>query len=169
MTDLSSKPVEQATAYVLPLAGTNSNAGAAQQVAVVPTQVRRPWQATIRTGFQALVALATLVPLVLTDVYESPDAYPAAITQVVFVAGLVSRIMAMPAVEQFLRDFLPFLAAAPPPTGEAGESGLLMLGALLIIVGFALLFATTADVLGFVSLAFGLIVLILGIVRHGGI
>jgi hypothetical protein len=71
-------------------------------VAVEPTQMRRPWQATIRTTFQALVALATLLPLVVANVYDSPDAYPAVVAQVLV-------------VEAFLREFFPFLAAAPPP------------------------------------------------------
>jgi hypothetical protein len=84
-------------------------------VAVEPTQMRRPWQATIRTTFQALVALATLLPLVVANVYDSPDAYPAVVAQVLVVAGIVARLMAHPGVEAFLREFFPFLAAAPPP------------------------------------------------------
>jgi hypothetical protein len=123
------KPVEQAPAVVLPTPGQNaSNSWVEQQVVVEPTQMRRPWQATIRTLFQALVALATLAPLVLADVYESPDAYPAVVVQVLVVAGIVARVMANPAVESFLRDFLPFLAAAPAPNpSPPDERGLTVL------------------------------------------
>jgi hypothetical protein len=117
------KPVEQAPAVVLPTPGQNaSNSWVEQQVVVEPTQ------ATIRTLFQALVALATLAPLVLADVYESPDAYPAVVVQVLVVAGIVARVMANPAVESFLRDFLPFLAAAPAPNpSPPDERGLTVL------------------------------------------
>jgi hypothetical protein len=84
-----------------------------------PTQVRRPWRSTARTVFQALIALATLLPFVLTDVYSSPDAYPAVVVQVLAAAGVITRVMANPRVEEFLRKFLPFLAAAPAPKTEA--------------------------------------------------
>lgn len=86
-------------------------------VAVTPTQVRRPWRTTVRTGFQAAVALATLIPFIVTGAYG--DAHtPAAVTQVVVVSGAVSRVMALPQVETFLRTFLPWLAAAPTPNGQ---------------------------------------------------
>lgn len=133
MTD--TPPVEEATAYALPAPGDVAPP-VPQQVAVEPTQMRRPWQATIRTGFQALLALATLIPLVLTEVYESPDAYPAAIAQVVLFAGLFSRIMAMPGVEEFLRSFLPFLAAAPPPK-TPDERGVTVTELCLIVIAVA--------------------------------
>lgn len=87
-------------------------------VTVTPTQVRRPWRSTARTIFQALIALATLLPFILTDVYDSPDAYPAVVVQVLAVAGVITRIMANPRVEEFLRRFIPFLAAAPSPLDE---------------------------------------------------
>lgn len=85
-------------------------------VGVIPTQVRRPWRSTLRTAFQALVALATLLPLVVSGVYSSSADYPAVVVQVLGVAGAVTRVMALPGVENFLRRFLPFLAAAPSPT-----------------------------------------------------
>lgn len=163
------KPVEQATAYVLPAPGENGVVGApTRQVAVEPTQMRRPWQATIRTAFQSLVALATLVPLILADVYESPDAYPAAVTQVVLIAGLVSRIMAMPGVEEFLRNFLPFLAAAPPPRpdNEGGAIGLLYAGAILAVLGLILWLATVYDTIGVILLGVGVVMVVLAAVRR---
>jgi hypothetical protein len=77
-----------------------------------PTQVRRPWRATIRTAFQAALALATLIPFVVSGVYGDAET-PALVTQVVLVAAAVSRVMALPQVEVFLRTFAPFLSAAP--------------------------------------------------------
>lgn len=83
---------------------------------VPPTQVRRPWRATVRTVVQATLALATLLPFVVTGVYGNDGDIPAAVTQVLVVAGVLTRIMAMPQVEKFLADFLPFLAAVPKET-----------------------------------------------------
>lgn len=80
-------------------------------VAVVPTQVRRPWRATVRTGVQALLAFATLVPFLVGGIYEDGD-YPAIVAQVVAVSAGVSRVMALPQVDEFLRRFAPFLSAA---------------------------------------------------------
>lgn len=82
----------------------------------VPTQVRRPWRATLRTAFQALVALAALAPLIAAAIEEATgydlDGVPFVVT-VLACAAAVARVMALPAVEVFLRTFVPFLAAAP--------------------------------------------------------
>lgn len=93
-----------------------SAAGLATKVAVTPTQVRRPWRSTVRTVFQVVVALATLVPFIVTGIYDGSADYPAAVTQVLAVATAVTRVMALPQVEVFLRHFLPWLAAAPKPS-----------------------------------------------------
>lgn len=78
-----------------------------------PTQIRHPWRATLRTAFAVLVALATLVPLVLNDTGMPASALGA---QVVVVAGLITRVLAMPAVNAFLTSFAPWLAASPHRT-----------------------------------------------------
>lgn len=87
-------------------------------VAVAPTQVRRPWRSTLRTVFQLVVALATLLPFVASGVYDDPDTAPAAVVQVLAVAGAITRVMALPQVEAFLRRFAPWLAAAPDPARQ---------------------------------------------------
>lgn len=83
-----------------------------------PTQVRRPWRSTLRTVFQALLALCVLFPLLVDQtgltVADAPWlAVPLA------VAAAAARIMALPQVEEFLRDHLSFLAAAPPLKNES--------------------------------------------------
>lgn len=82
----------------------------------VPTQVRRPWRATLRTVFQALVSLAALAPLLAAALEEATgydlEGVPFVVTVLAICAG-VTRVMALPAVEAFLRRFLPFLAAQP--------------------------------------------------------
>lgn len=77
------------------------------------TQTVRPWRTVVRTVFQMVVALATLVPLVVTGVYSDGAEVPAAVAQVVVVAGAVTRVMSLPVVEDFLSKFFPWLAADP--------------------------------------------------------
>jgi hypothetical protein len=83
---------------------------------VLPTQVRRPWRSTARTVFQSLVGLAVIAPLIAAAIEEATgydlDGVPF-IAAVLAGAAAVARVMAVPAVEAWLRRFLPFLAAAP--------------------------------------------------------
>jgi len=81
------------------------------------TQVRHPWRATVRTGFAVAVALASLLPVVL--VAGGLDTAPAA-GQVLAVAAAITRVMALPGVDEFLRRFVPWLApdSPPPPPNE---------------------------------------------------
>lgn len=80
-----------------------------------PTQARHPWRATTRTVFQAAIALASLLPVI---VIAGGIDTQAGVIQVLAVCAAMTRIMAMPAVNDFLRDFLPWLAAQP--NKEAG-------------------------------------------------
>lgn len=84
----------------------------AAAAAVTPTQVRRPWRSTARTIFQATVSLAAMWGLIVVTL-DLPDW--AWVGTSVAVAGGITRVMAVPAVEVWLRRFLPFLAAAPAP------------------------------------------------------
>lgn len=80
-----------------------------------PTQVRRPWRSTVRTAFQALVALAVLFPVLVETSGLEPEAFPWLAIPVAVAAGF-ARVMALPQVEVFLKRFVPFLAAAPAAT-----------------------------------------------------
>lgn len=82
------------------------------------TQAERPWQATIRTGVQLAVAIATVIPLVAGGVYADLDAAPVVVGQVLAVATTVTRVMAVPGVETFLRTWAPWLAADPLPRAQ---------------------------------------------------
>lgn len=93
--------------------GTQSSTGAPVTVAVAPTQVRRPWRSTFRTVFQLVIALATLAPFVAGGIYDDVDQAPIIVTQVLTVAATITRVMAVPQVEAFLRRWAPWLAAAP--------------------------------------------------------
>lgn len=77
-----------------------------------PTQVKRPWRATARTTFQALLGLCALLPVVVSTLGwdDAPWlAVPLA------VAAAACRIMALPAVEAWIMRYLPWLAAKPAP------------------------------------------------------
>lgn len=75
-----------------------------------PTQVKHPNRATFRTVFQGALALAAIVPLVLTTAGIPPVGLAAIL---VGVAGAITRVMAIPAVEEFLETYVPILAAKP--------------------------------------------------------
>lgn len=85
-----------------------------QAVLADPTQVRRPWRATLRTTFAALIALAALAPVLVEAAGLDPSSLPW-LAGALAVAAAITRIMALPGVETFLRTYLPFLAAAPKP------------------------------------------------------
>lgn len=82
-------------------------------VAAAPaTQVKRPWRATARTALQLVLGLAPMVPLIVGASGVDQAAPPVAGALAISLA--VTRVMSLPAVEQFLQQFAPWLAAAPP-------------------------------------------------------
>lgn len=118
-----------------------------------PTQTRRPWRATIRTAFAvgipAILLLPTIIQIALDELGPSlPDRYRgwlvAAGVIVTAIAAIITRVMALPAVELLLRR-LPGAALAaqprPKPTdnGETGQSaGYIALVVLAVIGAIAL-------------------------------
>jgi hypothetical protein len=73
------------------------------------TQERYPLRAAVRTAFQVVVALATLLPYILAELPVSGTW----VAQTVAVAMGITRVMAMPQVNEFLNRFAPLLAAEP--------------------------------------------------------
>lgn len=80
------------------------------------TQVRHPWRTTVRTVFQAVVALAAGLPLVVA---ATGGAKLAGVGTALVVAAAVTRVMSLPWTESFLQAFLPFLSAEPSPSRAA--------------------------------------------------
>lgn len=78
-----------------------------------PTQSRHPWRTTARTIFQAGVALASLAPTIAAVGGMEHLSASKAGGQVLLVCAIVTRVMALEGVNNFLRRFLPFLAADP--------------------------------------------------------
>jgi ABC-type uncharacterized transport system permease subunit len=111
---MADKPTETAPGVplrILEASTLSTSALAPQPVLVQPTQLRRPWRATARTVFAAVVGFAALLPLLVQA--SGVDQTLPAVAGAVAVAGAITRIMAIPQVETFLRTFLPFLAASP--------------------------------------------------------
>jgi hypothetical protein len=79
-------------------------------MAVQPTQVKHPNRATFRTVVQGLIALAAIIPLVLTTAGIPVVGWAAIL---VAVSGAITRVMALPGVETFLEKYIPVLAAKP--------------------------------------------------------
>lgn len=83
---------------------------------MTPLQQKYPWRATVRTVFQVLIGLAALLPVLLPSVGVSTTAGIGA--GVMTVCLVVTRVMQAPALEQFLQNNIPWLAAAPKPVVE---------------------------------------------------
>ena len=91
---------------------------------MTPTQVRRPWRATLRTAFAALVALAAMAPVLVDAAGLDPSRLPW-LAGVLAVCAAVTRVLALPGVEAWLRRFIPWLAADDnPPIAAAARLGL---------------------------------------------
>lgn len=81
--------------------------------ATAPTQVRFPNRTTVRSVFQVLIGLAAIMPL-LVAAAGLPTA-GGIVGGLLAVSAAVTRVMAIPAVNKFLEDHLPWLAAKPAP------------------------------------------------------
>lgn len=73
-----------------------------------PTQVEHPWRATVRTVFAFVVGLCSVIPVIAATggLGTGP-----AVAQAVAIAGAVTRVLAMPQVNDFLAQVAPWLAA----------------------------------------------------------
>jgi hypothetical protein len=76
-----------------------------------PTQVTRPWRATVRTVFQAIVAFAAMWGLMVPAL--GLDAGHPWVVASIAATGAMTRVMALPSVEEWLERFVPWLAASP--------------------------------------------------------
>lgn len=90
------------------------------------TQINHPSRAVIRTIFQALVGLCALAPVVYSAASQhDPAVATGAAAGILAVTGAVTRIMALPGVDAWLRTYVPWLATAPaeqhPATSEPEE------------------------------------------------
>lgn len=76
------------------------------------TQTAYPWRAVLRTAFAVIVAFAAGAPLIFEAVAQSDASTATGGAGVVLgVAAAITRVLALPWTEDFLRSYLPFLAA----------------------------------------------------------
>lgn len=73
-----------------------------------PTQVQHPWRSAIRTGFQVLVGIISVVPFIVAEVDIPPEGW---LAQVAGVAMAASRIMNIPQVSRLIERHFPGLSA----------------------------------------------------------
>lgn len=90
-----------------------------------------PRQRTIRTVFQALVALAAMLPLLVAETGLKFDQWPW-LAGVLAICAVITRVMAMPPVEMFLQQYAPWLSAAGSTKGKRAarrnEAGAVVIG-----------------------------------------
>lgn len=72
------------------------------------TQGRQPWRAVIRTTFAAVIGLLPVLPLIAASAHI--DTVPA-VAAILTATAAVTRILAIPEMEDWLRTFVPWLAA----------------------------------------------------------
>lgn len=84
---------------------------------IAPTQTVHPWRATLRTVVAGLLAAATLAPLIILAIGPVEGALYARISgAVIAVAGAITRIFAIPAVN----DLLSRIGVGTSPRAELG-------------------------------------------------
>ncbi len=82
--------------------------------AVTPaTQTEHPWRATVRTVFAFLVGFLPLLPVIVSS-SGIPESTPG-IAGALAISAAVTRVLALPAVNDFLHTWVPWLAADPRP------------------------------------------------------
>ncbi|WP_345264759.1 hypothetical protein [Nocardioides nanhaiensis] len=77
-----------------------------------PTQTAYPWRATVRTVFAAVVGIAAVWGLVIEAAGVDPS-LPVVATSIA-VAGAITRVLALPGVDDLLARLVPWLATEPP-------------------------------------------------------
>lgn len=75
-----------------------------------PTQTRHPWRATLRTVVAAAVGLLSLLPWIIVGAHLEGTVLGG---QALAVSGAVTRILAIPGVNAWVTQYLPWLAPAP--------------------------------------------------------
>lgn len=75
-----------------------------------PTQTQHPARAMIRTVFAGVVSLITLLPYILGAAHVDATVWGG---QALAVSAAVTRVLAIPAVNSWLTEYVPWLAATP--------------------------------------------------------
>jgi hypothetical protein len=81
-------------------------------VTTKPTQIRHPWRAMLRTAFAILVGVLPVIPQILAGANLNNTEFG---LQVGAYAVTVTRILALPAVDAWMKRNVSWLATSPPP------------------------------------------------------
>ncbi|MCU1640923.1 MAG: hypothetical protein JWN03_1198 [Nocardia sp.] len=81
-----------------------------------PSQVQHPWRAMTRTIFQLVVGLAAALPMIVAS--TGLPTTTVGIGAALAISAVVTRIMALPAVNAALATWVPWLAAEPRAGGD---------------------------------------------------
>jgi hypothetical protein len=76
------------------------------------TQMAHPWRATVRTLFAAVVGFAAMWGVVVQAAGLDPSVEW--VSASIAATGAVTRVMALPVVDAFIRQFVPWLAPDKP-------------------------------------------------------
>jgi len=74
------------------------------------TQTAHPWRATVRTVFAALVGALLVLPIVVSQLGVGGVPW---VASAVAVIGAITRVLAMPAVNEWITEYVPWLAPTP--------------------------------------------------------
>jgi hypothetical protein len=88
--------------------------GRHELVTATSTQQLYPWRTTVRSVFQFIVALSAAAPVVYLAVTgESLEAATGAVAVALTAMTYVTKVMAHPKTDEFLKRFAPWLASEP--------------------------------------------------------
>lgn len=78
------------------------------------TQVKHPWRSTVRTVLWGLVAFAAMSPLIYeAATHQDPGAAVGWVATALAILAGIQRVMTLPVMDAFLRQYVPWLAAIP--------------------------------------------------------
>lgn len=93
--------------------------GSGVEMSFEPTQVSHPWRATVRTIFAAVVGFAAMWPVIVEALGLDPAWVWVSVS--IAVTGGITRIMALPQVNEWMERHVPWLAAGRPTESVGSE------------------------------------------------
>ncbi|MFI5781214.1 hypothetical protein [Nocardia sp. NPDC051570] len=84
-----------------------------------PSQVRYPWRTVLRTVFQLIIGLAAAMPTLVGELGLPPTA---GVAGALAISAAITRLMAIPAIDDLLTLVAPWLCAEPgAPRGDVAD------------------------------------------------
>ena len=83
------------------------------------SQARHPWRATSRTVIAAAIALLPALPEIAHE--TGIDTVPF-VASIIAITAMITRVLAIPAVDAWLDNYMPAIAAEKRETADQGET-----------------------------------------------